>query len=299
MLPRQPTAIRYVIGIDGGGTGTRARVAVPDGRVLGSGEGGPSALAQGLAQALANVVRAIDNAFQAAEVVRAEEDECAVGMGLAGANFRIFREPFLAMLPQFGRLTLDTDAYTTLLGAHKGLPGAVITAGTGSVGQALRRDGSRVAAGGWGFPVGDEGSGGWLGLRAMLHTQHAIDGIAAPGALTQSIRDYAGSTREDLLDWCGRAGQYEYAQLAPLVFAVEDEDAFAAALLADAARSLESMAVALDPDGVLPLAVAGSVGQKLQHRFSPGIRARCVPAAGDAVDGAIRLAIQGLNGSGP
>ncbi len=298
MLPRQATAIRYIIGIDGGGTGTRARVAVPDGRVLGSGEAGPSALAQGLEQALVNIVRAIDNAFHAAEVARAEEYDCAVGMGLAGANFRIFREPFLAMLPRFGHVAVDTDAYTTLLGAHKGLAGAVVTSGTGSVGQALRRDGSRVAVGGWGFPVGDEGSGGWLGLRAMLHTQHAVDGLAASGVLTEAIRSHAGSTREELLDWCGGAGQFEYAQLAPLVFAAEHEDPFAAMLLTDAARSLESIAFALDPEGVLPLVVAGSVGQKLQHRFSPALLARCVPPAGDAVDGAVRLAIQGLNGPG-
>ncbi|MEY8690213.1 MAG: ATPase, partial [Leptothrix sp. (in: b-proteobacteria)] len=45
------TALTYLIGLDGGGTGTRARLASPDGRVLGSGEAGPSALGQGVAQA--------------------------------------------------------------------------------------------------------------------------------------------------------------------------------------------------------------------------------------------------------
>ena len=65
-----------------------------------------------------------------------------------------------------------------LLGAHEGRPGAIVAAGTGSVGEALRRDGLRVAVGGWGFPVGDEGSGAWLGLRAMRETHRAIDGRA-------------------------------------------------------------------------------------------------------------------------
>src|SRR5664279_6024400 len=127
-VPLPYTGIRYVIGIDGGGSGTRARLTSRDGTTLGVGEAGPSALAQGLEQARANIIRAIDNAFNAANVAPVDERECAVGMGLSGANFSVYRDPFRPTLPQFGRLVLDTDAYTTLLGAHGGRPGAIVAA---------------------------------------------------------------------------------------------------------------------------------------------------------------------------
>jgi glucosamine kinase len=104
----------------------------------------------------------------------------------------------------------------------------------------------------------------------------------------------AGTSREALLGWCDRPGQNAYAELAPLVFDAAAIDPFAAALLDRAARSLEEIATALDPDGVLPLAVFGSIGRRLLPRFAPSIRARCVEPAGDSADGALRLVGQAL-----
>ncbi len=74
-------------------------------------------------------------------------------------------------------------------------------------------------------------------------------------------------------------------------------DPFAAHLLDRAARALEEIAAALDPQATLPLAICGSVGQKLLPRFDAAIRARHVEPAGDAVDGAFRLLRQALSGS--
>ena len=140
--------------------------------------------------------------------------------------------------PPFAHIALDTDAYTTLLGAHEGRPGAIVTAGTGSVGEALHRDGMRVAAGGWGFPVGDEGSGAWLGLHAMRETHRAIDGRGPVGPLVGAVLAIAGTTREALLAWCDRPGQNAYAELAPLVFDAAATDPFAGA----SARSRRALA---------------------------------------------------------
>jgi glucosamine kinase len=289
--------IDYHIGIDGGGTRTRARLASAQGVVLGFAASGPSALGQGIEQAWKHIAQAIDLAFAGAGLAPAPRERCALGLGLAGANVQQRCEDFLDRAPSFAKIALDTDAYTTLLGAHQGRPGAIVAAGTGSVGEALHRDGMRVAVGGWGFPVGDEGSGAWLGLRAMRETHRAVDGRASVGPLVGAVLATAGTTREALLSWCDRPGQNAYAELAPLVFAAAATDPFAAHLLDRAARSLEEIAAALDSDGALPLAVCGSIGQQLLPRFDPSIRGRCVEPAGDATDGALRLVRQALSES--
>jgi len=291
------SAIRYHVGVDGGGTQTRVRLTSAAGDTLGVATAGPSALAQGIGQAWKHIAQAIDSAFADAGIAPAPRDQCAVGIGLAGANVRRRRDDFLAQAPSFAYLGLDTDAYTALLGAHEGRPGAIVAAGTGSVGEALHHDGMRVAAGGWGFPVGDEGSGAWLGLRAMRETHRAIDGRGPVGPLVGAVLAVAGTTRDALLAWCDRPGQNAYADLAPLVFDAAAADPAAAHLLDRATRALEEIAAALDPQAALPLAICGSVGQMLLPRFDPAIRARCVEPAGDGVDGALRLLRQALGGS--
>jgi glucosamine kinase len=208
---------------------------------------------------------------------------------LAGAIVAKHRRDFTQAPNRFGKIELASDGYTTLLGAHGGRPGAVVVAGTGSIGEALRHDGEHVSVGGWGYPVGDEGSGAWLGMRAMREAQLASDGRAAAGSLVHAIWNVAGNSREALLTWGERAGQHAYAALAPLVFDAEVNDPKAVQLLNDAARSLDAIALALDPDARLPLVVTGSIGLRLQTRLSPSIRARLVAPAGDAIDGALRL----------
>jgi glucosamine kinase len=281
--------VHYVVGVDGGGTGTRARVTSPAGAVLGFAEAGPSALGQGIEQAWANVLDAVDRAFRAAGIVVPRRESCALGLGVAGAIVSSRYEGFLRAAPPFARLALDSDAFATLLGAHGGRPGAAVVAGTGSAGEALYDNGERVSAGGWGFPIGDEGSGAWLGLRAMQRAQQAVDGRVAPGTLVHAIFDVAGSSREALLAWCERAGQHAYAGLAPLVFDASATDHWAMQLLDDGARSLEGLAMALDPAETLPLVVCGSIGQRLEPRFTKTVRSRLVEPAGDALDGALCL----------
>jgi glucosamine kinase len=285
----QPTAVHYLIGVDGGGTATRARLIRPEGEVIGFAEGGPSALGQGIEQAWRNVSETIAGAFRAAGVERWTPDECAVGLGLSGAIVASQSREFLHAARQFEHLALANDAFTALLGAHAGGPGAIVIAGTGSIGEALRADGTHVSIGGWGYPIGDEASGAWLGMQAMRETQRAVDGRARPGALVAAIQALAGDTREALLAWCEHAGQHAYASLAPRVFESEGADACAAELLLAAARAIDDIAVALDPEGALPLVVAGSIGQRLQPKLAPAVRARRVEPAGDAADGALHL----------
>jgi len=286
--PRE-LGIDYLLGVDGGGTATRAVLARTGGSVIGRGQAGPSALGQGIAQAWRNVELAIRRAFEAAKLPVPSWTRCAVGAGLSGVSYHPWRDAFLRADIGFAHLKAETDSFTMLLGAHDGKPGAILAAGTGSIAEALRPDGSRVTVGGWGFPAGDEGSGAWLGLQAVRHAQCALDGRANAGPLARHIWAACGADRDDLQAWCDQAGQFAYAQLAPAVFEHEAGDPAAASLLMRATSALEAMALAVDPKGRLPLAVSGSVGQRLAPRMSPAVRSRMVAAAQGPADGALML----------
>ena len=282
--------VNYLIGVDGGGSGTRALVHSVHGEVVGTGAAGPSALQQGIPQAWDNVQAAVRRAFEAAGRPVPAWRHCVLAAGLSGVSHPPWRDAFLARDPGFAALEAETDAFTMLLGAHGGAPGAILIAGTGSIAEALRPDGSRATVGGWGFRVDDEGSGGWLGLQALRHGLAAFDGRANPTPLARRVWQHCGDEREALQDWCGRAGQFECAQLARAVFECEDGDAVAGRLLAEAVAALEELALAIDPRGRLPLAVAGSIGERLAPRMRPCVRSRLVPAQAGPAEGALMLA---------
>ena len=166
-------AVLYVAGVDGGGTGTRVRLQGWAGptpkraphRTLGQGEAGPSGLGQGAEPAWRHVMQALAAAFQHAGLPPSPPADIALGLGLAGAGVAAQRAAFLQADPGFALCVLDNDGVTQLLGAHGGAAGIVVAAGTGSVAAACDEAGHVRQCGGWGHPVGDEGSGAWLGLQ--------------------------------------------------------------------------------------------------------------------------------------
>jgi glucosamine kinase len=210
--------VDYLIGVDGGGSGTRARVTSVRGEEVGTGSAGPSALQQGIPQAWEHVLLAVRRAFEAGGRAVPSCSRCVLAAGLSGVSHAPWRDEFLARQPGFAAVEAETDSYTMLLGAHGGAPGAILIAGTGSIAEALRADGTRATVGGWGFRVDDEGSGGWLGLQAVRHGLAAFDGRANVSPLARRVWMHCGDERESLQDWCGRAGQFEFAQLARAVF---------------------------------------------------------------------------------
>lgn len=286
--------LEFLVGVDGGGSGTRALLARRDGAVIGDGQAGPSALARGVMPAWEQIELAARRAFESAGLRPAPWQACALGAGLSGASHPPWRDAFMAANIGFTQVALDSDSFTMLLGAHGGRAGSIVAAGTGSVGEVLHADGSRRSIGGWGFPIGDEGSGAWLGWHAVRHAQAAMEGRAAVGALAQHVRATCGGERDTLLAWCRGAGQFEYAQLAPAIFGAERDDPAAAGLLAAAVEELQALAIALDPAGALPLAVSGSIGRRLAPRFSAPLRARCVDLAQGADAGALTLVRRAL-----
>jgi glucosamine kinase len=291
-----PKAPRWCLGVDGGGTHTRLRLHDNEGRALGEGHAGPSALGQGAVQAWAALDAALQQAATAADL--AEKPawcDCALGLGLSGAASPVLAEAFLAGDPGCASIALDTDGFTALLGAHGGQAGALVIAGTGSVGEALLPGGQRLQVGGWGWQNGDEGSGAWLGLAAVRQTQRVLDGRLPEGPLAASVCTVAqretgiAEAVPALLAWSAAAGQRRYASLAPLVFAHEGDDPAARHLLARAVAELEALALALDPEGALPLALSGSIAARLAPRLGEPVRGRCVSPQGDAMAGALHL----------
>ena len=281
--------IEYLIGVDGGGTGTRVRLARVDGTELAQGQGGPSGLSLGIAQAWNSVADALASAFGAAGIAQPANADIAVGLGMAGVHNPLWAEQFVGADPGFGALRLENDGYTTLVGAHGGKPGTIVAIGTGSVGQALLADGSLREVGGWGFPTGDEAGGGWMGLRAIAHIEKVIDGRAPHSAFAQAVIDACGGERNAIQVWIGGATQTVFASLAPLVVAHAATCDTARAILADAGREVALMAHALDPSGQLPLALCGGLGAPLRAYLPPDLLARSVAPLGDSASGALRM----------
>lgn len=281
--------IEYLIGVDGGGTGTRVRLARADGTELAQAASGPSGLSLGIDRAWANVNDAVGQAFASIGVAAIPLSRSAIGLGLAGVHNKEWAAQFEAANPGYAALALDNDGVTTLIGAHAGEPGVIVAIGTGSVGESLLPDGSTREVSGWGFPAGDEASGGWMGLRAISHIEQVLDGRKPHGAFADAVIDACGGHRDAVQAWLGKATQTTYASLARIVIAHADTDPVAGAILRDAGREVDIMAAALDPSGTLPVALCGGLGEPLRRHLPEQLLARVVAPRGDSANGALRL----------
>jgi glucosamine kinase len=286
--------IEFLIGVDGGGSGTRVRLARTDGVELAEGVSGPSGLLHGIANAWASVEDAAGMAFRAAELEFPAKDQIAIGLGLAGVHNKQWAAEFVAANPGYARVALETDGHTTVLGAHRGQPGAIIALGTGSVGEIKRADGSHVEVGGWGFPAGDEASGAWMGLRAVNHIQQVLDGRLPGSAFADDVANACGGERNAIQNWLAKATQTNYAQLARIVLQHGESNEAARLILLEAGREVEIMANALDTTGTLPIALCGGLAAPLRPYMPVSMLKRIVLPQGDSAAGALRLIQQRL-----
>jgi len=286
------TALLFAIGIDGGGTGTRAVLADRHGRELAQGRGGPSGLGLGIERAWASIGAACADAFTRAGLAF-DWAQCALGCGLAGVNNAAWLAAFRAQAP-LDALAIESDAYTTVVGAHGGAPGLIVALGTGSIAAALDAAGDCRIAGGFGFPSGDEASGAWLGLRALAYAQQALDGRAPRDAFAGALLAETGARdRDALVQWSCDANQTIYARLAPIVLAHRTHP-YAAALIAQAGDEIGKMIDALDPQQALPVALCGGLADALAPAVPARHASRLRAPLDDSAHGALRLALQAL-----
>jgi glucosamine kinase len=259
--------VRYVVGVDGGGTRTRAVIVddrgVERGRVEGPGAVATLKWPQDAAGAVTDVVRS------AADRAGLELPVEVLWAGLAGAGADAARRAVRDSLAKAGlaaRVRVGTDAEAAFHGAFGDGPGILLIAGTGSIAWGRGRDGRLARVGGWGQRLGDEGSGYAIGLDALRGVLRAFDGRDAPTQMTDAVLELCDvGDPPGLVTWIESAPKAEVAALVPVVAAAAAQrDPAAPAILDRAAAELEEHVAALlratGPwDGPAPLVVWGGL----------------------------------------
>ena len=172
-----------VVGIDAGGTKTRAFAVDSAGEVVGRGAGGGANLLSS-----SDPQGSIGAALNEALGGRHAE---AIVLSAAGADRKVDRERGRDLLarvaPAGARLLVTHDAIAALYAGNPAGCGVVLIAGTGSIAYGRNEEGDEDRAGGWGYLIGDEGSAVWCGLEALRAIAHAIDGRGVPTMLTELL----------------------------------------------------------------------------------------------------------------
>jgi len=283
----------FYLGIDGGGTTSRARLTDGAGTVLGEGVAGSSNLTLGIETAAAALDEAISSTLASAGVAALGRASIAAGLGLAGANVPSLASAILAVPFGFASLAVESDAVAACLGAHGGEDGAILILGTGSQGLALV-EGRATTVGGWGFALSDDGSGAILGRAALRAAIRCVDGLSPRSALCDAVLGRFSGDPAAAVIWAKTAAPRDYGAFAPLVFEHADAgDEMALRLVADSTSAVAGMLDRLVDLGARRIVLMGGTA-KAHRRFLPArFGALLVEAKGDAIDGALALARRG------
>ncbi|MBZ9696824.1 N-acetylglucosamine kinase [Mesorhizobium sp. CO1-1-7] len=284
------TEADYFLGVDGGGTGCRARLEDAQGTVLGQGLSGPATTRLGIEAAWASIAKAFGAAIEEAGFAPAETAKIHAGIGLAGIGRKGALEALRAIAHPFASIDFVSDGIGACLGAHSGRDGAIVIAGTGSIGLGFV-EGRDLRAGGYGFPISDEGSGADLGLKAVQLALRAHDGRHERTALLAEVMQRFAGDPMEAVAWMDRASATDYAALAPMVMRHADQgDPVGRRIVQGAAEQIDTLVRVLFEKGALRVTLLGGLASPLEPWLSPDVRRRLKPADGDAVSGAIILA---------
>lgn len=257
-----------VIGIDGGGSRTRACLANLRGEPLGTGEAGTSnPLGCGLDAAKRELAQAVQQAFDAAHIEPQRVAAACLGLGGAGRSREQAALVTWAREVMADRVRVVNDGEIALAAATSENWGVALIAGTGSLAWGRNRAGQTARAGGWGYMLGDEGSGYDLARRALRAITQAADGRAEPTELRDAVLRFLNlSSPTDLVAYI--YGQpikpAEIARLAPLVIEVAGQgDRVAQRLVQQAGEALaiavDAVSRALGMTQAIPLALTGGL----------------------------------------
>jgi glucosamine kinase len=277
----------YFMGMDGGGSHCRARIRDESGRILGEASGGSANIYQDFDGAIAEIVSV---AREAASAAKLHTTDLHAGLGLAGIVTSVGTERIAAAHLPFASVTADNDAFIACEGAFRGADGGIVIAGTGSIGFAQVR-GTRHMVGGWGFALGDHGSGAWLGHHAVRRAALAIDGLIQPTPLIFHVQKTAGENRFDLSRWSEQAKPGDYARMAPHVFECAAKgDVHAMTIVIEGAAAISNLGRALLSRGAGRLCLLGGLAKVYPPYLDADIKNALVTPVADAVDGAIMMA---------
>ncbi|WP_433191798.1 N-acetylglucosamine kinase [Nocardia sp. CA-107356] len=287
----------HVLAIDLGKTGCRASL-----RVGGSQTGYAEAPgAPGLAHAAG--VAAAERAIHAViDQISPMPTTFTLSIGAAGAASAPAAAASLArrMAEFAGAVAVTSDAVTAHAGALGGSPGVVLAIGTGAVATAVDAAGRFTRVDGWGPQLGDEGSGGWIGLEGLRAALRAHDGRGPHTVLTEKVGEHYGIDLDGLPKYLGEHDNPALvaASFAPVVAAAMDDTA--AAIMATAARALSrTVLAAIERSGMrppVPYAITGGLTKlgaplldPLDRQIADSIDRR--DPLGDPIDGAALLAV--------
>lgn len=272
-----------VLGIDGGGTRTRASIVAGE-RVLAFAEAGSiKRLRVGEAVAEENLRALLGEVYKQAAVTGVE----AASAGVASATMPGVLEWIQAVFADFGvkRSEVVGDEVIALDAAFKGKPGILQIAGTGTNCIGRAPDGGHECAGGWSSRLGDEGSGYWIGLHAVRRALNAYDRDEPTRVLEVVGQIWNTNGIEELVNLGDSTPGPDFAALAPAISQLADEgDGVALGVLEQAARDLAGF-VLLVRDKLwrkhglkaeVPVAWIGSVlgkSQRVREGFYAGLKA--------------------------
>jgi N-acetylglucosamine kinase-like BadF-type ATPase len=234
------------LGLDGGGTKTQATLIDADAREIARATSGPSNYhSVGQETAQASLQAAMQQLLDQAVVTW--DDVGAIGLGMAGVarprDYQVVRA-LLAEVAPTTCLALTHDAEAALVGGAGRRYGVALIAGTGAIAYGVNARGQTRRADGWGYLLGDEGSGYWIGREALRATARACDGRDPPTRLQSAILAELGlNACGELVHWAYETG-LDVPQIAalvpPVLAAAQQDDAVALGILQQAGALLGS-----------------------------------------------------------
>lgn len=267
---------RAVVGIDGGGSLTRALLLSPEGREVARIEGASTLVdpihPEGCVATLRHLVVELG--------AHVSGPIGAVWAGLAGAG----RDPVRRMVQRslhdalggaVARVGVGTDAEAAFYDAFGDEPGILLVAGTGSNALARATPGGEIRqVGGWGQQLGDEGSGYWIAMKALRALVRAHDGRGPRTRLSELLIQAGVDRPESLISWVAGARKGEVASLTPeVVRFANGGDPVARSIIEEAVSALAGhvRSVLEEEPGRLPVALVGGLidpGRPLRARMS-------------------------------
>ena len=213
---------KYVIGIDGGGTKTIGVLVDESGKVLARKIGESSNFQVVGLERLGQVLQQlVDDLFCESGI---KEKTTHLYTGLAGAGRPADREAVSNLLDQKDlakAFTVDTDASAALAGAFAGGPGIILISGTGAICFGRGEDEQLVRSGGWGYLLGDEGSGYYIGNQGILAALKDLDGRGSTTGIRPTLEKHFGIECIDLIVskiYSGELDRTNISALAPIIF---------------------------------------------------------------------------------
>ena len=255
---------QYIVGIDAGGTKTRAALYDVHGRILRTAVSGFGNMLVDAAIAKNNIVNAISDCLAGCPTA-----DAALYIGAAGITADgNAAELALEIKSRFPGCPcrIESDAIMALYAMTEGRDGILAIAGTGSIAYA-KRGATLTRAGGWGNILGDEGSGYDIARRALAHITTEYDAGKGYGLLSRRLLEKLGTDVYGLVKMVHTVSKGEIAGFFPIVDqAAADGDPFASALLQQAGQSLAAMVgqlrIRAEFAGQTLLAVKGGVLEK-------------------------------------